>query len=111
MVRVVSFVDRDMIMRYFGGGIGHLGNSPQHQVDSEPPDTEDLDPEGEIESSDEINAFGPGEVEDATMNDEVENSDNDDEQGSGSDLMELDSDEGSSSDSDDDSDDDGYGSF
>jgi hypothetical protein len=25
---VVSFVDRDMVMRYFGGGIGHLKNAP-----------------------------------------------------------------------------------
>ena len=24
---VLSFVDRDMVMRYFGGGIGHLSNS------------------------------------------------------------------------------------
>ena len=28
---VVSFVDRDMVMRYFGGGIGHLKNTPPLQ--------------------------------------------------------------------------------
>jgi hypothetical protein len=28
----VSFVDRDMVMRYFGGGIGHLKNAPPLQV-------------------------------------------------------------------------------
>jgi len=31
-VNVVSFVDRDMVMRYFGGGIGHLKNAPPLQV-------------------------------------------------------------------------------
>jgi hypothetical protein len=29
---VVSFVDRDMVMRYFGGGIGHLKNAPPLEV-------------------------------------------------------------------------------
>ena len=29
---VVSFVDRDMVIRYFGGGIGHLKNTPPLQV-------------------------------------------------------------------------------
>ena len=31
-LNVISFVDRDMTMRYFGGGIGHLKNSPPQQV-------------------------------------------------------------------------------
>jgi hypothetical protein len=31
-VNIVSFVDRDMVMRYFGGGIGHLKNAPPLQV-------------------------------------------------------------------------------
>lgn len=111
---VLSFVDRDMVMRYFGGGIGHLGNSTQHQVDAEPPDTELEEVEEEMEISDDgsNNASGPlaGEApEDIIINYEVENSD--DEQGSGSDSSESDSDEGSGEDSDDDSDDDGYGSF
>ena len=30
---IASFVDRDMIMRYFGGGIGHLNNTPPQQAD------------------------------------------------------------------------------
>ena len=30
-MNVVSFVDRDMVMRYFGGGIGHLKNAPPLQ--------------------------------------------------------------------------------
>ena len=31
-LNVVSFVDRDMVMRYFGGGIGHLKNTPPQQL-------------------------------------------------------------------------------
>lgn len=108
---VLSFVDRDMVMHYFGGGIGHLGNSTQYQVDAEPPDTEleEVEEEMEISNDGSNNASGPGEApEDIIMNYEVENSD--DEQGSGSDSSESDSD-GSGEDSDEDSDDDGYGSF
>jgi hypothetical protein len=112
----LSFVDRDMIMRYFGGGIGHLGNSPR-QVNSEQPDTEGIEEEMEINDDgiDNLNASGPGEVEDIIMNFEVENSD--DERGLGPES-ESESDEGSEEDLDDDSegfeedsDDDGYGSF
>jgi hypothetical protein len=29
---IVSFVDRDMVMRFFGDGIGHLKNAPPQQV-------------------------------------------------------------------------------
>jgi hypothetical protein len=112
----LSFVDHDMIMRYFGGGIGHLGNSPR-QVNSEQPDTEGIEEEMEINDDgiDNLNASGPGEVEDIIMNFEVENSD--DERGLGPES-ESESDEGSEEDLDDDSegfeedsDDDGYGSF
>jgi hypothetical protein len=121
---VLSFVDRDMVMRYFGGGIGHLGNSTQHQVDAEPPDTELEEVEEEMEISDDggNNASGPGEAPEDIMNYEVENSH--DKQGLGSDSSESDSDEdsGEGEDSDEDSnegtiidsedsDDDGYGSF
>ena len=31
-MNVASFVDRDMVMHYFGGGIGHLENTPPLQV-------------------------------------------------------------------------------
>ena len=108
----LSFVDRDMIMRYFGSGIGHLGNSPC-QATSEQPDTEGVEEEMEINDDgiDSLNASGPGEVEDIIMNFEVENSD--DERGLGPES-ELESDEGSDDDSEgseEDSDDDGYGSF
>ena len=31
-MNVVSFVDQDMVMCYFGGGIGHLKNAPSLQA-------------------------------------------------------------------------------
>ena len=118
---VLSFVDRDMIICYFGGVIGHLGNGPWHQVDSEPPDTGPEDFKSELSKETEISddginnayASGPGEMEDI-MNYmyEVENSDNEQEvMESESDLSELDSDKGSGEDSDEGSDNEGYGSF
>jgi hypothetical protein len=125
---VLSFVDRDMVMCYFGGGIGHLGNSTRHQVDAGPPDTEleELEDDSEMEISDDggNNASGPGEAPEDIMNYEVENIR--DKQGSGSDSSESDSgedggdSEGEDSDEDsnegtiiesEDLDDDGYGSF
>jgi len=42
-MNVVSFVDRDMVMRYFGGGIGHLKNAPPLQV----PGFDPIDPSSE----------------------------------------------------------------
>ena len=46
MCAVVSFVDRDMIMRYFGGGVGHLKNTPPqqaHRSDPVDPDSEEME--------------------------------------------------------------------
>ena len=37
-MKVFSFVDRDMVMRYFGGGIGHLKNAPPLQPGFDPID-------------------------------------------------------------------------
>jgi hypothetical protein len=42
-MNVVSFVDRDMVMRYFGGGIGHLKNAPRLQA----PGFDPFDPSSE----------------------------------------------------------------
>ena len=94
---VLSFVDRDMVMRYFGGGIGHLGNSTRHQVDAEPPDTELEELEEEMEISDDggNNASGPGEAPEDIMNYDSEVEDSRDKQGSGSDSSESNSDEDS----------------
>jgi hypothetical protein len=41
-MNVVSFVDRDMVMRYFGGGIGHLKNAPPLQVPGFDPSSEEM---------------------------------------------------------------------
>ena len=114
-----------MLMRYFGGGIGHLGNSPR-QVNSEQPYTEEVEEEMEINDNgiDNLNASYPGELEDIIMNFEVENSDSERVSGPESESdSDEESDEGSDDDSegsedanerasvDPDSDDDGYGSF
>ena len=48
--KAVSFVDRDMIMRYFGGGVGHLKNAPPqqaHRSDPVDPDSEEMEVEDE----------------------------------------------------------------
>jgi hypothetical protein len=42
-MNIVSFVDRDMVMHYFGGGIGHLKNVPPQQV----PGFDPIDPGSE----------------------------------------------------------------
>ena len=42
-MNVVSFVDWDMVMRYYGGGIGHLKNTPLQQV----PGCDPIDPSSE----------------------------------------------------------------
>jgi len=42
-MNVISFVDRDTVMRYFGGGIGHLKNAPPLQV----PGFDPIDPSSE----------------------------------------------------------------
>jgi len=118
----LSFVNCDMIMCYFGGGIGHLGNSPC-QANSKQPDTEGVKEEMEINKDgiDSLNASGPGEVEDIIMNFEVENSDDErglgpvsesdsDKEGSDSEGSEEDVNERASVDPED-SDDDGYGLF
>jgi hypothetical protein len=50
MHMAVSFVDRDMIMRYFGGGVGHLKNTPPQQVhgsDPVAPDSEEMEVDDE----------------------------------------------------------------
>jgi len=43
-MNVVSFVDQDMVMHYFGGGIGHLKNAPPPQV----PGFDPIDPSSNL---------------------------------------------------------------
>lgn len=59
-MNVVSFVDRDMVMRYFGGGIGHLKNAPPLQV----PGFDPIDPSFEemtVEDNDDDPCSGTNE--------------------------------------------------
>jgi hypothetical protein len=120
-MNVVSFVDRDMVMRYFGGGIGHLKNAPPVQVlgfDPIDPSSEEMPVEDEDDddpcsgtnedlgtivrqpSKDVVNG---GELED-DMDDEddEENDDNSDSDGdeSGDQTDEDEDEEGDSEDDD-----------
>ena len=78
----VSFVDRDMIMRYFGGGVGHLKNAPPqqaHRSDPVDPDSEEMEVEDE-----EGNTGGNtrGDAQDIFMsNGELEVGEDDEEKG------------------------------
>ncbi|PPQ94745.1 hypothetical protein CVT25_007676 [Psilocybe cyanescens] len=65
------FVDQDMIMHYFGGGIGHLKNTPQQEVpgfDSIDPSSEEMEVEEEDDKDDPC----------STMNDDLELEGNED---------------------------------
>jgi hypothetical protein len=100
-----------MIMRYFGGGIGHLKNTPPHQVHG-------FDPIGQcseemsVEDDDNDNCNNPcsgtGKCEDLhAINGELElGEDNDEDEGEGSD----DSDEGEDRIEEDEDDESGYSS-
>jgi hypothetical protein len=73
----VSFVDRDMIMRYFGGGVGHLKNTPPQQVHRSDP--VDISSE-EMELEDDGNTRG--DLQDIIMsNRELEVGEDDEEMG------------------------------
>src|SRR6266446_2625255 len=78
----VSFVDRDMIMHYFGGGVGHLKNAPPqqaHRSDPVDPDSEEMEVEDE-----EGNTGGNtrGDAQDIFMsNGELEVGEDDEEKG------------------------------
>ena len=56
---VDSFVDRDMVMPYFGGGIGHLKNAPAPEV----PELDSIDPSSEemVEEDDDNPCIGTNE--------------------------------------------------
>jgi hypothetical protein len=89
---VVSFVDRDMVMRYFGGGIGHLKNTPPQQVpgfDPIDPSSEEMAVEVEDDDDDDDPCTGSGTNEDLGMrvgedddkDDEEDDEDSDDDEG------------------------------
>ena len=59
-LNIISFVDRDMVMRYFGGGIGHLKNAPPQQVRGFDP----INPSSESESEEMTMAMEEGDEDD-----------------------------------------------
>jgi hypothetical protein len=108
-MNVVSFVDRDMVMRYFGGGIGHLKNAPPLQE----PGFDPTDPSPEemtVEEDDNDPCRGTNEglgtivrqpSRDVVMNGELDqlelgedDEDGDDEDGDDEDDEDSDDDEG-----------------
>lgn len=122
----VSFVDRDMVMRYFGGGVGHLKNTPPqlklaHRSDPVDPDSEEMNVEDE---EGDTGGNTGGDSQDIVMsNGELEVGEDDEEKGRDDNDYENDDDgdddDGSDDDEEsahgddeieDDSDDYGYGS-
>ncbi|KAF9475564.1 hypothetical protein BDN70DRAFT_813932 [Pholiota conissans] len=119
------FVDRDMVMRYFGGGIGHLENSPPSQSCADDSDSEmdsdndedDLLPNNSYveqqQALNDINALVSEGVEEVEV--EVEAEDSEDEEDGESELDGSSMVSGSEDDSDESEDsvmeDDGYASF
>jgi hypothetical protein len=97
----VSFVDRDMIMRYFGGGVGHLKNTPPqqgHRLDPVDPDSEELEMEVEDEEGD-TGGNTRGDPQDIIMsNGELEVGEDDEEKGQDDDDDENDDDDDGSDD-------------
>jgi hypothetical protein len=120
----VRFVDRDMIMHYFGGGVGHLKNTPPQQAhrldtDSEEMEVEDeegntggntgVDPQDIIMSNGELEV---GEDDEMGQDDNVDESDDDNDDGSDDDDASENGDEESAHGSDENEDEDyGYGSL
>ena len=117
---VVSFVDRDMVMRYFGGGIGHLKNTPPLQVpgfdpidpgsdemaveddDDEPCSDTNDDPDAIVQqpskdvvmNSGELVQLEVGEDDEDDEDDEENDEDSDDDDLEGGDQADEDEDEG-----------------
>lgn len=63
MPNIASFVDRDTVIRYFGGGIGHLKNAPPQQApgfDPVGPSSEEMATEEEAGDEDEGDEEDPG---------------------------------------------------
>jgi hypothetical protein len=105
MCMAVSFVDRDMIMRYFGGGVGHLKNTPSqqaHRSDPVDPDSEEMEVEDE---EGDTGGNTRGDPQDIIMSDgELEVGEDDEEKGQDDNDDETDDDD-DDDDEDDESDD------
>ena len=110
MCIAVSFVDRDMIMRYFGGGVGHLKNTPPqqaHRSDPVDPDSEEMEVEDE---EDDTGGNTRGDLQDIIMsNGELEVGEDDEEKGrddNDDETDDNDDDDGDDDESDDEDDED-----
>jgi hypothetical protein len=102
MCMAVSFVDRDMIMRYFGGGVGHLKNTPPqqaHRLDPVDPDSEEMEIEDEEDNTDGNTRGDPQDI--IMSNGELEVGDNDKEKGQDDNDDETDNNNNDDDDSDD----------
>jgi hypothetical protein len=121
-LNIVSFVDRDMVMRFFGGGIGHLKNAPPQQVplatSEEVEEAGDDDPcnsaNGTIvqQSSRDVVMYSTElEVSEGGGDEDEDNDDDDDDDDDGDDDDSDDGNEGGDqTDEDEDEDDYGYAS-
>jgi hypothetical protein len=118
---VTSFVDRDMIMRYFCGGVGYLKNTPPqqaHRWDPVDPDSEEMEVEDEEGNTggntrgdlqDIIMSSGPGEPELEVDEDDKEKGQDDNYNENEEDSDDIDDDEEDEK-SDSEDEDYGYGS-
>ena len=99
MCMAVSFVDRDMIMHYFGGGVGHLKNTPPQQAHRSDP----VDPDSVEDEEDDTGGNTRGDPQDIIMsNGELEVGDDDEEKGRDDNDNETDNDNDDDDDDDDD---------
>lgn len=119
MSMAVSFVDRDMVMRYFGGGVGHLQNTPPqkaHRSDPVDPDSEGMEIDNEGDTGGNTRGDTPqdiimsnGELEVGEDDDEKGQDDNDDETDDDDDESDDDEDEDKESACGDETEDEDYG--
>lgn len=89
----VRFVDRDMIMRYFGGGVGHLKNTPPQQAHRLDTDSEEMEVEDEEGNTGGNTGVDPQDI--IMSNGELEVGEDDEEMGQDDNVDESDDDDGS----------------
>ena len=99
----VSFVDRDMIMRYFGGRVGHLKNTPPqqaHRSDPVDPDSEEMEVEDEEGDTGGNTRGDPQDIIMGNASGELEVREDDKEKGQDDNDNENDNDDNSNNDDD-----------
>lgn len=101
-----SFLDCDMVMRFFGGGVGHSQSPNQHAEDTDQLSDSESEPKSEPDASIRSDNLIPDIPIDSDNDEDI------DEAGGDSDNMDTDSSEPEElSDSERESDDDGYDSL